>query len=155
MSKLFGVLIILVVSGILLALAVGYASDRAAEQDRAEAVVIRAQAESRLTSATATAITTTALLPWFSLTILGVLGLAVMALAGAIITRHPGPRTIEVRTIVYLPAPGQTRREIWRGISQVKAIEPPQVMVIEQPNYKRLEGASEVEFVSPCLKISH
>lgn len=148
MEKLFSILIALFVGGILLTLAIGYASDRAGEaqyrQAQGEALVIRAEAESRLTTATASAITTAALLPWFALTILGVLGLAVMALAGAIVVKAKPARIIETRTVIYLPAPGQTRREIWQGINAVNLLEQPQVMVIEQPNYKRIEtGVSD------------
>jgi len=123
MSKLLAILTVLIIGGILLALAIGYANTQATERNYSEASIIRAQAESRLTTATAGAITTAALLPWFALATLGVLGLAIMALARAIVARmrvQPGAQTIkriETRIILYLPTPGASRREVWQALS--------------------------------------
>lgn len=137
MAKLAVIGLGILVCVALIIVASGYAFDRAADRDRAEAVVIHAQAESRLTSATAGAITSAALLPWGVLAILGVLGLAVVALAGAIVvcvTRRAKVIERELRTqvICYLPAPGQTRPQIWAGVQRVAQIEAGQVVVMRE-----------------------
>lgn len=133
MDKLAAIGLGILICIALIIVASGYASDRAADRDRAEAVVIHAQAESRLTTATAGAITSAALLPWGVLAVLGVLGLAIVGLAGAIVVRTTRPgRVIETRTVVYLPMPGQTRPQIWAGVQQVAQIEAGQVVVMRE-----------------------
>lgn len=131
MGKFFGFLII----GLLLTALLVYALDDLANsetrrvnaqaqlvyaQGQAEAMVLRAQAESRLHAAQAAAITSASLLPWGVLAILGVLGLAVVALCAVIIVRRPqtAPPMLIERQILYLPAPGQTRREVWQALSE-------------------------------------
>jgi hypothetical protein len=125
-----GCLIPLVVIALLalLAFGIGYASDQAGEaayqQAQGEALVIRAQAEARLTAATAQAITTAALLPWGVLLVLGVLGMSIVALSAAIVVTRPRqqpPQIIE-RQILYLPPPGQPRRDTWQALSAEKFI---------------------------------
>jgi hypothetical protein len=88
-------------------------------QGQAEAMVVRAQAESRLHAAQAAAITSASLLPWGVLAILGLLGLAIVALCIVVVVRRPqaGPPVLIERQIVYLPAPGQSRREVWQALS--------------------------------------
>lgn len=90
---------------------------------QAQAVVIQAQAESRLTSAQAAAITSATMLPWGVLGILGLLGLAIVGLCLVVIVRRPvndTPAYLPHPVIVYLPAPGQTRRETWQALSNLK-----------------------------------
>jgi len=113
------IVIILALLGLLF-FAVGYANSRATERNYSEAAIVRAQAESRLTTATAGAITSVALLPWGVLGIVGVLGLAVTALAGSIVhsTLMRNKHIIE-RQVIYLPAPGQSRAQVWAGVSNV------------------------------------
>jgi hypothetical protein len=130
MEKLAGFIVTVLILFIVLAFAFGSMADSAAKstnaqanltyaRGQAEAMVIRAQAESRLQAAQAAAITSASLLPWGVLAILGLLGLAVVALCVVIVTRpprQPAPYLIE-RQIVYLPAPGQSRREVWQALS--------------------------------------
>ncbi len=90
---------------------------------RAQQGIIIAQGQSQLDAAQASAITSAALLPWGVLGILGLLGLAIVALALVIVTQpgRPGqPVYLATPTIVYLPAPGQSRREIWQAIEEIK-----------------------------------
>jgi uncharacterized membrane protein YqiK len=54
-------------------------AQRELARGQAEAMLIRAQAESRLATSTAMAISLTAALPWGILAILGILGLAVIS----------------------------------------------------------------------------
>lgn len=143
MAKLAAIGLGILICVALIIVASGYASDRAADRDRAEAVIIRAQAESRLTTATAGAITSAALLPWGVLAVLGVLGLAVVALAGAIVFRKTKVIERELRTqvICYLPAPGQTRPQIWAGVQQVAQIEAGQQVIVMKKIADKVEPA--------------
>lgn len=91
---------------------------------RAQAQIIQAQAESRLHAAEAGAITSAAVsnvmlsaLPWGILGILGLLGLGVVALAFVVVTRPPRQPMLIERQVFYLPAPGQSRREVWQALS--------------------------------------
>lgn len=105
----------------------------AAERARGEAraMVIEAQAESRLHSAQAAAITQSANLPYAVLGVGTVAALVIFIGAMIVIvylrqtapTYHP--RYIETRTVILIP-PGTSRREFWRLMSQadqVKALE--------------------------------
>lgn len=97
-----------------------YARTAAIEAEgRTRAMVIQAQAESRLHTAQAVALTLAATLPWGVLGVVGLLGLAVVGLLG--LMQFPGrsssqPKLIIERQIVYLPAPGQRRAEIWQAL---------------------------------------
>jgi hypothetical protein len=148
MGKFFGLLIV----GLLLAALLVYGLDSLANsetrkvnaqaslayaQGQAEAMVLRAQAESRLHAAQAAAITAASLLPWGVLAILGVLGLAVVALCMVIVTRRPqtAPTLVVERQIVYLPAPGQSRREVWQSLSETCTTgerRPPSVVALSE-----------------------
>jgi len=118
--KILGVILALLALVGLLFFAAGYANTRATARNYSEAAIIRAQAESRLTTATAGAIVTAALLPWGVLAILGVLGLATVALSGAIVVTRPRqqPPQIIQRQILYLPPPGQRRGETWQALAR-------------------------------------
>lgn len=135
MGKFFGFLII----GLLLTALLVYALDNLANsearrvnaqaqlayaQGQAEAMVLRAQAESRLHAAQAAAITSASLLPWGVLAILGVLGLAIVALCVVIVVRRPqtAPPMLIERQIIYLPTPGQSRREVWQSVSEISVL---------------------------------
>jgi len=131
MTKTFAGIFVLLGMAVLILFAVAELSDAAANQTRAEtglayargqaeAMVIRAQAESRLTAATASAITSAALLPWGVLGVLGLLGLAIVALCATIVIRPPryaAPQIVE-RQIILLPPPGP-RRVTWQALSQL------------------------------------
>jgi hypothetical protein len=133
MSKVFGIFII----GLLLTIILVYTLDSLAgsearkvnaqanlayAQGQAEAMVLRAQAESRLHTAQAVAITSASLLPWSVLAILGLLGLAVVALCVVVVVRRPqaAPPVLIERRIVYLPAPVQSRREVWQALGDMR-----------------------------------
>jgi hypothetical protein len=119
-----------------LIVAAGWSSDRAANLEMArangEAIVIRAQGQAALDRAQAAQLTAAAAsiamlaaVPWGVLSCLGVLGLAVIALAAALVVRRPTivqtPPQLITREIVYLPAPGQSRREVWQALSDNRA----------------------------------
>ena len=89
-------------------------------QGRAEAMVITAQGQSRLDSAQAGATLMSAALPLVGLALVGLYGiLGVAALIAMMVyfnARKQPPRIIE-RQVVLLPAPGLSRREVWRALS--------------------------------------
>ncbi len=97
------------------------------ERGRAQAIVIQAQGQARLDAAQAAAISSAAMLPWGALAILGLLGLAVVALCMVIVARpkphrpEPPTRIIE-RHVVYLPTPGQSRRETWQQVAALQNV---------------------------------
>ncbi|MBN1992824.1 MAG: hypothetical protein JW953_08965 [Anaerolineae bacterium] len=106
-----------------------YASDSATRQTnaqanleyargQAQAMIIEAQAESRLHSAQAWAITAGAIVPFVALAIVGLLGLAIVALSVvlAVRPRQQAVERIETR-ILYLPPPQATRHELWQAIT--------------------------------------
>lgn len=135
MKEAFGFLIVILVLGVLILF--GWARLNDAEANRADAqaaaerargearaMIIEAQAESRLHSAQAAAITLASNLPY---AVIGVGTVAVLAIfIGSLIflvwLRQSAPiypqqpRRIETRTIILLPA-GMSRREFWRMIS--------------------------------------
>jgi Flp pilus assembly protein TadB len=93
-----------------------------AEQERAHATIIEAQGQSRLDSAQALAVTSTAALPWGILggTVLIIVLLTAAVVALTLVLRHSGqgaPRLIERQIIFVLPA-GQSRREMFQAIGQ-------------------------------------
>ncbi len=85
-------------------------------QGQRQAQVIEAQGQARLDSAAALSVASYALLPWGVLAVLGLLGLAIVALLGLVTIRRPQSQIVE-RQVVYLPAPGQARREVWQALS--------------------------------------
>lgn len=91
------------------------------ERGQAESTIIRAQAQARLDSAQASAITMSAALPWGVLGVLGLLGLALVALAIAIVVmsfnKAMQPPPIVERQILLLPGPETQRRDVWRLMS--------------------------------------
>lgn len=107
---IFGIMVCI---GVII-IAIGYTNEQAGEarykQSQGEALVIRAEAESRLTAATATALLSASLLPWGVLLILGLLGVGVLCLTYIIISRRQ--QTIE-RQIIFLPPPNMPRMEVW------------------------------------------
>jgi hypothetical protein len=119
---------------VILAVALGYANDSATRQanaqanlelaqGRARAMIIEAQAESRLHSAQAWAITAGAIIPFLALAIVGLLGLSIVALASVIATRpRQLPPQLPTFTIMYLPPPQATRRELWQMITEHKPV---------------------------------
>ena len=114
------VLLVLLLLGFIL-IASAWNHDSAADYVRAEAaaesMVIRAQSQ-------AAAITMLAAVLWGVLLVLGVLGIGIVALAfAAVVNRpkiiQPPPQLIE-RRVMYLPTPGQSRREVWQAIADSK-----------------------------------
>lgn len=97
-----------------------------------EAAINRAEAATMRTQAAAVAML--AAVPWGVLACLGVLGVGVLALAFVAVVNRPAvvqspPQIIE-RTVVYLPAPGQSRRDVWAAIA---AQERPEVFTLPAP----------------------
>lgn len=88
------------------------------ERGQAEATIMRAQGQARLDAAQAGAITMSAALPWGVLGTLGLLGLALSALAMAIVVmsfnKAMQPPPIVERQIILLPGPDTARRDVWR-----------------------------------------
>lgn len=84
---------------------------------QAQAMVIEAQAESRLHSAQAWAITAAAIIPFLALAIVGLLGLAIVALSIALTFRPKQPEQVQV---LYLPPPQVPRREIWQAMVEIR-----------------------------------
>lgn len=114
--------------------ALGYANDRAAQKElargQAESMILRAQGQARLDSAQAMGTIILAVaalvlssLPLAVLAVLGILGLAVVALAFVMVRNRPliiqTPPRLITREIVYLPAPGQSRHDVWRSLTEV------------------------------------
>ena len=129
MRKLFGGLVALLFISLLLVWGLYQLSSAITEQThaeavraeaygRAEAMVIHAQSESRLSAAQAMATTSAAMLPWGVLGVLGLLGLAVVVLALVLAWRRPTKNRSSLPSpiIVYLPAPGQPRRQVWQAL---------------------------------------
>jgi hypothetical protein len=97
----------------------GQSASYEAQRGISESMIVRANGQARLDSAQAAAVLMAAAVPWLVLGILGVMGLGIIVLAVSIATRpSPGPALIE-RQIVYLPAPGQPRRETWAAIERM------------------------------------
>lgn len=134
----------------LLVWAMGWASDQTARavlaDGQARALVIEARADyaervsqansqARLNAAAATAALMTAAIPWGGLSLLACFGVAVVVLGLAFIVRRPvsAPPQIIERQIVYLPPPGQVRRETWLALSGDRST------VIKQPT-EQLKG---------------
>ncbi len=98
------------------------------ERGRSQAIVIQAQGQARLDAAQAAAISSAAMLPWGALAILGLLGLAVVALCVVIVARPrpehrpEPPARISERHVVYLPTPGQSRRETWQQVAALQNV---------------------------------
>jgi hypothetical protein len=96
---------------------VGYNNETAAQRAYAEAAVIRAQSQARLDA-------TSAYLPYVAIVAVAGLGVSALAVAGLVLYQwgaapnHP-PRVIETRTIIILQ-PGQSRRELWRTVSEAE-----------------------------------
>lgn len=114
MEKAFGSLVLVLILVLGLTVAAGWANDRAADaawaRGQAEAAVIRAETEANVRVLYAA-------LPWGVLGALSILGLSIVALAGAIVWRQrPRPHIIS-REIVYLPPPGQRRLQTWQIIT--------------------------------------
>jgi hypothetical protein len=128
MTRFLGLILVCLALVVALFAAMGYANDRAAQYElargRSQAIIIQAQGQARLDSAQAWAVTSAAALPWGALTILGVLGLGILALAAAIVvlTLNRQPLLVE-RQLLYLPAPGQPRSEVWRALAAGPEIE--------------------------------
>ena len=115
--------------GVALVFAAGNFQDSAAARERArgeaQAQIIYAQGQAALDRAEASVIRAEALtnqmwaaLPWAILGVLGLLGLAVVALAFAVAVRPQPPAQIETR-IFYLPPPNASRRELWRALEEM------------------------------------
>jgi hypothetical protein len=115
--------------GVALVFAAGSFQDGAAARERArgeaEAQIIYAQGQAAMVRAEASVIRAEALtnqmwtaLPWAILGVLGLLGLAVVALAFAVAVRPRPPAQIETR-IFYLPPPNASRREIWQALEEM------------------------------------
>lgn len=136
MKALFILLAICIALAVLLVAAMGWASDRAAKAQLAEgqarALVIEARADyqervaqansqARINAAAANAVMMTAAVPWGVLSLLGCFGLGVVILGLALIVRRPmadpPPLRVIERQVVYLPAPGQRRGEVWQILS--------------------------------------
>lgn len=92
------------------------AAERELAEGRARAMVIEAQGQARLDTATAAAVTSVAMLPWGVLAVLGLLGLATIALVALLVIHRPAPHLIE-RQIIYLPSPGTPRRIAWQSVA--------------------------------------
>ncbi len=73
------------------------------EQARARAIILEAQGQARLDSAFASQMLSNAALPWGVIMVLGLLGLAVVALVGYLASRRPTVQ--EYQKIIYLAHP--------------------------------------------------
>ncbi|GAB4423958.1 MAG: hypothetical protein Kow0031_02690 [Anaerolineae bacterium] len=106
-----------------------------------QAAIINAQGQARLDTALATA-TVTGVVGVAALGLIGLVGLLVLAgllihtsaavttaaITGVVALMQPGrPRVIIERQVLYLPRPGQKRRELWQQLSDVG--EPVEVML--------------------------
>ena len=94
--------------------------------DRAEAAQIRAEASVQQIEALAMAIAVglLATVPLVVMLLVAVLGLGLMAVAITGLRSRPkvvyAPPQIITREIVYLPAPGQRRGEVWQVVSETR-----------------------------------
>ena len=84
--------------------------------DQGQATIIRAQGQARLDSAQAWAVMSGAMLPWGVLGVLGLLGVVGLSLVLRPAPPQSPPHIIE-RQIIYLPPPGQARRETWQVLT--------------------------------------
>lgn len=91
-------------------------------QGKARAMVIEAQAESRLHSAQAWAVTAGAIIPFVALGIAGLLGLAIVALSIVLAVRPHQQTQLPPYVVMYLPSPDATRRDLWQAISERRPV---------------------------------
>ena len=125
---------------VLLVTAMGWANDRAAQskvaEGQAQALVIQARADytervaqansqARLNAAAANAVLMTAAFPWGVLSLLACFGLGVVVLGLALVVHRPGQAPVRIieRQVVYLPAPGQRRGEVWQVLGEGAVVE--------------------------------
>jgi hypothetical protein len=146
MEKLFAMIVLALVLILGTVAATGWASQQAAQAeyargqaeaaivraqgqasiDRAEAAQIRAEASVQQIEALAMAIAVglLATAPLVVMLLVAVLGLGLMAVAITGLRSRPkvvyAPPQIITREIVYLPAPGQRRREVWQVVSETR-----------------------------------
>jgi amino acid permease len=111
-------LIAIIVAAAALMWATAQNNEAAARRAYAAAAMVREQSQARLDLATA-------LMPYFALTAVIVVTLATVAIVIYALARS-GDRTqptrlIETRTIILL-APGQSRRDVWRQLSQAAEV---------------------------------
>lgn len=124
MDKIATFFILIFGLSLALILAAGWANNQAAAARQAEAAIIRAQSQASLARAEAAVLRAEALsvqmyaaLPWGVLGALAVLGLAVTALAVVLAVHPASPPQVVTREIVYLPPPGQSRRQTWQVLT--------------------------------------
>jgi hypothetical protein len=142
-SKLISIVVIILMLLIILTYAVAVLNDKATRREyaraaaieadgRARALVIAAQAESRLHAAQASATLSAVLLPWGILAVLGLLGLAIITLAGTVLILYllRPPQSVQIieRRVLYLPAPGQRRSEVWQALCEYYHEDPPRLI---------------------------
>ncbi len=98
--------------------ALGFNAERQAERAYAQAAIIRAQSSARLDLATA-------LMPYTIIGAVALMAIVALVLATMAIVRlgqPQPPRVIETRTLILLQ-PGQTRRDAWRQMSEIRLLE--------------------------------
>ncbi len=93
------------------------------ERGRSTALIIQANGQARLDAAQALAMVMVASLPWGVLGVLGLLALAIVAMVGFLawtrVQADPGgasPVRIIERQLILIPAPGCSRREVWKSV---------------------------------------
>lgn len=93
-------------------------------QAQAQALIIAAQGQSRLDSAQATSVTTSAMLPIFGLIAFGIVATVAIVFMNRSPASAPPPRIVERQVVVMpiLPRPGQSRQEIYRALEDISRI---------------------------------
>ncbi len=103
-------------------------ADKALAEGKAQAMIINAQGQARLDTAQAQSLMMIAALPYLAAIvgtiILGMIFLSAIGVMVMIAKRKPEVHRIETR-VMYLPAPGAPRREVWSRLSSAQAEKQP------------------------------